>query len=366
MKAAIICFTGNGLRTAVRAARALDGYSPRIWIKKKDCSGMEEGAVIWEGSLEEWTRQRFEDSALIVFTGAAGIAVRAIAPHLKGKTVDPAVLCVDEKASFVIPLVSGHIGGANEYAAMLADRLGAQAVITTATDINNKFAVDVFARKNALRISDMGIAKRVSSAILDGAKIPFESEFPLAGKMPPCLIAGEKAASDTPATDILASDSPSPEVFVGIHERPKYLSGQDDKDLLRLIPAVISVGAGCRKGTDPAELEAFLKQTLLMEGLREEAVEQICSIDIKENEPAIKALSRSFNVPLKTFTAGELNEAEGDFNASDFVRSVTGTDNVCERSAVLGSAQGTLIVRKRAYNGMTLALAAREWRGSFE
>ena len=353
MRAAVICFTENGMRTALRAGSALGEFDPVIWIRKKDLRNTPGGAVVWEGSLGEWTKQRFKDSGLIIFVGAAGIAVRAIAPYLTSKTVDPAVLCIDEKAAFVIPLASGHLGGANEYALMLAETLEAVPVITTATDINGKFAVDVFAGKNGLKISDMEAAKRISSAVLDGEHILFESEFPVDGQLPSCLETGDGETKG----------GLRPEIFLGIHCPRK--EAQRNRTVLRLVPAVVSVGTGCRRGTEPAALAAFLRRVLAEENLLEESLEMICSIDLKGDEPAVRHLAEVYKVPLLTFSADELSRAEGDFSSSEFVRSVTGADNVCERSAVLGSGCGRLIVKKKAWQGMTLALAVREWRGSF-
>ena len=104
-------------------------------------------------SLGEWTEKQFSESDGLVFIGATGIAVRAIAPCLKDKFQDPAVVVMDEKAKFVIPLLSGHVGGANELAVQIGEVTGAVPVLTTATDVNRKFAVDVFARNQNLLIT---------------------------------------------------------------------------------------------------------------------------------------------------------------------------------------------------------------------
>jgi hypothetical protein len=113
----------------------------------------------WSGSLADFVGGLFEAEAL-VFVGACGIAVRAVAPHVQSKLSDPATLCVDERAQYVIPLLSGHIGGANQLARRLAEALDATPVITTATDVNGRFAVDAWAAetrqtdKTLLRYAD--------------------------------------------------------------------------------------------------------------------------------------------------------------------------------------------------------------------
>ncbi|MBM6685952.1 cobalamin biosynthesis protein CbiG, partial [Faecalicatena contorta] len=120
----------------------------------------------------------------IVFIGAAGIAVRLIAPYIRDKFTDPAVLVLDEGGRFVIPLLSGHVGGANDLARFLARATGAEAVITTATDVNGRFAVDVFAKKCGLVLTDRTKAKDISARILKGEKVGFYSEFPVLGRVP--------------------------------------------------------------------------------------------------------------------------------------------------------------------------------------
>lgn len=159
MKIGVICFTARGCRTALELREVLTGPEEgdpqenqiRVWCKKKDFIPPK-GIERVEGSLREWTGQQFERNEALIFVGATGIAVRAIAPFLEGKTKDPAVLTVDELGHFVISLVSGHLGGANELCRRAAEKLGAVPVITTATDLNRQFAVDVFAKKNGLQI----------------------------------------------------------------------------------------------------------------------------------------------------------------------------------------------------------------------
>ena len=133
--------------------------------------------------LKNGQEEDFEDCDAIVFIGACGIAVRSIAPFVKSKKIDPAVVVVDEQGQFAISLLSGHIGGANELTEEIAEILRAQSVITTATDLNDKFAVDVFAKKNGCFISDMELAKEISAALLAGKEVGFASDFPWIGEI---------------------------------------------------------------------------------------------------------------------------------------------------------------------------------------
>ena len=119
-----------------------------------------------KGCLQAWTQEHFRKGNVLVYIGACGIAVRAIAPFLKGKDTDPAVIVMDEKGQNVIPILSGHLGGANAWAQKLSQITGGQAVLTTATDVNGLFSVDVFAAVNDLSIDDLGKAASFSAQLL--------------------------------------------------------------------------------------------------------------------------------------------------------------------------------------------------------
>ncbi len=343
MITSVVCFTANGTQTARRTADALG--TDRIWLKKKGAQPPEGIELLSEG-LQDWTAQRFADSDCIVYVGATGIAVRAVAPFLKSKKTDPAVLCIDEKGTYVIPLVSGHIGGANELALKVAGQIGAIPVVTTATDLNGRFAVDVFARRNGLVITDMTLAKEISARILDGEKIGFVSDFPMDGVRPAELC--DPGQGEQIGIRISVRRSPAPE--------GRWLT---------LIPPAVVAGIGCRRGKEAEELRAFFTEVFCENELYEEACCRICSIDLKKDEEGLIALAKDLGIEFDTFTSEQLAAVEGEFTPSTFVSSKTGVDNVCERSAVLGS-QGELIFRKTARNGMTAAAALREWRGNYE
>lgn len=353
---AIICFTGRGCATASRIREILGKGS--VWVKMKADRSFRDVQPL-EGKLSDWTGERFKDSDLIIFVGATGIAVRSIAPYLQSKKTDPAVLCVDEAGTFVISLVSGHIGGANREAERLAKELGAVPVITTATDLNGKFAVDVFAADNGLFISDLSLAKYISAVILDGDRIPVRSEFPMVGELPEELFYAGQA--DQKEQEHLS-------LQIGIHDYGM-------RNTLYLVPDIVTVGVGCRKDKEPEELLRFINRLLEKNRIHPAAVEQIATIDIKRDEPAVQAAASHFGVKLRTFDAQTLRSCPGDFSASEFVNRTVGVDNVCERSAVLGAmemekewdrseqpGQIELIVKKTASDGMTVAMAVRKWR----
>jgi len=151
-------------------------------------------------SLAAWTAERFSRDDALVYVGATGIAVRAIAPHVRDKFSDPAVVSVDEAGAFAVPLLSGHVGGANDLARAVAAVTGGQAVVSTATDVNGLFAVDEWAARNNLAIVERSVAKQVSAALLEGRAVGFFTDESLSWDVPAGVVpvaSGETGAVPT-------------------------------------------------------------------------------------------------------------------------------------------------------------------------
>lgn len=333
MEVWIVSYTARGRDTAERAADALErtGHVCRRFALPKFQKAGDEPLTV---SASEWAKDGFQAADALLFVCASGIAVRAIAPWITDKKTDPAVLVLDEKATFAIPLLSGHLGGANALAERLAEALGATPVVTTATDINGLFAVDVFAKKNRLFITDMDLAKQVSAALLNGEPVGFSSDLPVSGALPIGLTAGDAEIG----------------VCVSRERRTPY------EKTLWLIPQRFALGVGCRRGKDPDAFDAFVRRELSAHGVSPAELFCIASIDLKRDEPAILAFAQANGLPFETFSADGLNAVPGTFSGSAFVKETTGTDCVSERAAVK-AAQGELTVRKIAEDGMTFALA---------
>lgn len=298
--------------------------------------------------VAEWTRKWFDQMDGLVYIGAAGIAVRAVAPCLKDKMTDPAVVVIDEKGEYVVSLLSGHIGGANELAVTLADMLGAVPVITTASDVRQKTAVDVWAKTRGLGLSDRTLAKQVAAAILDGGPVGFYSDYPLLEPVPEGFCQGRLCRMNVWVT---ARIKPEETDLVA------RFSGEDSR-ILRLIPRTLTVGVGCRRGVEGEKIMQAVTGAVERANLDLKAVANIASIDIKKEEEGICTVAGRLGVPFLTFSSEELNEVPGMFTPSDFVKQVTGTDNVCERSALAGAGTGArLLGKKQAADGVTVAIA---------
>lgn len=285
------------------------------------------------GNLKETVKRHFTDDA-VIFIGAVGIAVRSIAPYIKDKFCDPAVLVIDELGRYVIPLLSGHVGGANELANYIGEALSAAPIITTATDINGTFAVDIFAKKNNLLISSRKLAKDVSAALLDNNCIDIDSDI--------------KNIDVKELRKKLNPKNKACDIKVRITDRIY------DDTVLTLIPKNLYIGVGCKKNTDADKMWDFVNDIFRLEGLDIRAVKSIGSIDIKRDEDAVKNLANRLNVPFLTFTKDELNSVSGDFFESEFVRKTVGVGNVCERAVCIQC--NNLIVKKTAREGMTVAI----------
>lgn len=135
-------------------------------------------------SLADWGKQHFAQDDCLIFVGSAGIAVRTIGPLAVSKKTDPAVLVVDDRLQYVIPILSGHLGGANAIACRLAAMTGAEAVLTTATDVHRKLAPDVFAQRNGLKLQDFTAAKLVAAALVRGETITIYTDAAVEGAVP--------------------------------------------------------------------------------------------------------------------------------------------------------------------------------------
>lgn len=316
-------------------------------------------------SLADWTREGFQRAQALVFIGACQIAVRAIAPCVHSKLTDPAVVVIDETGRYVIPLLGGHAGGANDLASHLSGRLGAHAVLTTATDRRHAFAPDSWAAETGLGVVNPEAVKRISAAVLDGEQI-------LIG------VCGK----DTPEGGAAS--------FGSLH---------CDGDMLRLVPRTVVIGAGCRRGIDPDHLEQCFLAFCARHGIEAASVLCLASIDLKKEEPALLSLAGRRKLLFRTYSARQLMETEGAYSSSGFVLQTTGTDNVCERAAVRAALEldmetweegsfgdgtedagmpegagsgmetegaGRLMIPKEAWEGVTLAASRvtqiRSWR----
>lgn len=308
----------------------LNSWMPQRFRSGEDISGMPncESAKL---ALEEL----FSVVDALIFIGACGIAVRMIAPLLASKLTDPAVLVMDERGQFVIPLLSGHIGGANELAEKLAQWINGTAVVTTATDVCGKPAVDVFASAH-----DLAILPREKDRIKE-----------LSARM----------LADEPVGALVEPDC-------------GFLIGEDVSlapftQTLHLLPRNLIVGIGCKRGTSVTALETFVKAQLEACGKSAYQIYALASISLKQDEKGLLELARKLGTRFWTFPAEELEAQKGAFHDSDFVKDQVGVGNVCERAAMAAAKKAGFADEKMRFeeicrlakvsdSGMTLAVVS--------
>lgn len=352
MQVSVISFTRNGLELSEKIEKSFIDWQIKLYTKYKleVLEGSSQIIYVSQG-ISEWAGEQMSQKNVLVFIGACGIAVRAISTYVKDKLQDSPVLVMDEQGRYVIPLLSGHIGGANDIANILAERLQATPVITTATDVNRRFAVDLFAQKNGLKIVNKdGIAK-ISSKILDGKTITVaieEGHWDGVGIVPEQI-------------EIVDLDS---EI-----EKDIVIKTENEMDKAELIlqPKEYIIGIGCKRGKEEDKLIRWIQKSLEEAGIFMEQVYALASIDRKKDEEGLLRISQREGIPFLTYSAEELERVTGSLHESEFVKKTVGVSNVCERAALYACGEeGRLVYEKHAEDGMTIAIAKRKWSVSFD
>lgn len=284
---------------------------------------------------------------LIIFISATAIAVRAIAPCLINKAEDPAVVVVDEAGRFAISLLSGHLGGANEFTDEIAGHLGSQAVITTATDGRGITAFDNLARKLGWHIENLPALKQISAALLEGREIIFYSRqhFSL-------VLEGNIYITDS-LEDLARAEHGA----VIVDNRLESLPVPKGVPKITLRPRNVAAGIGCRRGIPAEAIISAVEKACADAGIALQSLSCLASGEFKADETGLIEAARYFAVPLKIFTREEILPAIGDSSTSAFVEKQVGVGAVAEPCARLGSQGGKIILSVKRDNGITIALA---------
>jgi len=276
-----------------------------------------------------------------IFIMASGIVVRTIAPLIKDKRTDPAVVVLDEKGRFAVSLLSGHLGGANKIAKEVADFLGGQAVITTASDVNGLPSIDLWAKENGLLIENWNALPHIATRFLINGKLKVYSEVEI--KMPNGFLRTDKPSS----ADMLITN--------------KQFKNQNSKfkNKIYLRPKNLIIGIGCNSGTSADEIEDAVKRALAEKKLSFLSIHSVATIDIKADEKGLNEFVRAYGFPIKTFTANELNTLNA-IQKSALVFKATGAYAVAEPAALLASGADELLVRKQKQGNVTVAVSEQK------
>ena len=324
-KIALITVTKKGVEQAKKIEKIYTKALIDIYTMEKFSDGC---TIAIKGSFREQVGEIFSEYKSIIFITAVGIAVRAIAPYIKTKDVDPCVLVIDEGNDFVIPILSGHLGGGNELAQDISQSIGAYPLITTSSDISGKIAVDTLAQKINGKLESLESAKKVTSLI----------------------VAGERVSIKVPQN----IDNNNPSGVIVISNREKI-------EVTQIIPKNISIGIGCKKDTPKEKIIEIIEKTLKSLNISTKAIRVMGTVDIKKDEVGIIESAKYFNVPLKIISRDKIKKIEDRFETSDFVRKTIGVGAVSAPCSILASErEGKLLIEKSKFQGITVSVYEEE------
>lgn len=346
MKTAVIALTRNGAELAFKVGSAIDGdvYAKDDYINKFIFNSGFVLAHPFTSDFGKLVKKLFHNYEGLVFIMACEIVVRGIAPYIKSKEEDPAVVVVDEMGRFAVSLLSGHMGGANNLAGTVAAITGGVPVITTSTDTNNIIAFDVFAKKNNCVIENIGELKHISSELVSGGIVSFYTDCRLSGILPPNIICYEPGQNCKVA------------VVLSNKEKVWVIANK----VLYLRPRNLIIGIGCKKGKSKEEIERAVIHFLRRNGRSILSLRCLASLEIKAEEKGILDFCREKEIEYVTVSTEEIRSVESKFSTSEFVRKVTGVGNVAEACAVISGENSRLVCPKTVYNGITLTLAEED------
>jgi cobalt-precorrin 5A hydrolase len=299
--------------------------------------------------LKEFTKELFEKYDNLIFIMAVGITVRVIAPYIKDKTKDPAVVSIDEKGNYVVSILSGHLGGANRLTEKIAKEINALPIITTASDVLETKSVDMIAFDEGLRINNMNKAKTITSIIVNGSKVGVLSRVHLKENLPDEYILYESL--EALEKDFLKNIIRGA-LIIDIYE------SKITKNIptAYLIPKNIVIGIGCRKGKAGEKILNFINKSLDELSIFEKSVKTISSAWIKKNEEGIMQVAEKLKADVKFFDKVQIEDVQDKFENSKFVMKTLGVGNVADSCGFLASNRGKNIMKKKKKNGITLSI----------
>lgn len=348
-KLAVLALTSGGADLAGFLASQLGAglYLPgRLKGRQQQAAGRLPAHTTYFDQFGDTVERLFVTCSELVFIMATGIVVRTIAPLLRSKQSDPAVVVMDEAGQFAISLVSGHVGGANDLARYCATLTGGVPVVTTATDVRNKPAVDVLAQKlNCVPVPGDNV-KKINRALAEGETVWLASRWTL----PPVFTRGFA----------LAAPPPGEWKVVVTPELP----AREEKTLY-LLPRNLVVGIGCRRGVPGEVLIEAMEKVLAGVPAGPIRVRLLATVDIKMDEEGIYQAARYYGVRVHFVTREEIKKMAGTYQESLFVKKAVGVGGVCEPAAMVAANQGQIIVPKRKEGSVTVAVAEEKlwWWG---
>ncbi len=350
---AIFALTKGGLRLALKLKAHWADSLLYLPGRLQDRASANPDTIYFE-SFRAAFAGAFKTHPAIICIMAAGIVVRSLNGLTASKFSDPAVVVVDEKGTYAISLLSGHLGGANRLSLEVAKCLGGQAVITTATDVNGCLAIDLLAQRINALIRPTQNIKTINRCLAEGEQVNIYSPWPLRTG----LLQGLRPCT-WPYKGPLPNRGCSKNMFKGpavvlAAQRPMAGVGAD---ILFLNPRNLSLGVGCRRGVDYKQLYQGVGCVLDGFGIDTRCLSNLASVDIKREEPALKELANYLNLPFLTYSKGDIEGLDGTYIPSELVKRKIGVGGVCEPAARLAAQTGITIVAKQIIGAVTISVA---------
>ncbi|WP_430734770.1 cobalt-precorrin 5A hydrolase [Halodesulfovibrio aestuarii] len=345
---AIYAVTPKGVTLAHRIAGSLGGS---VFVPMRMLGTSPVAHEVGFKNLRECVTKSFSEFSAHVFITAAGIAVRAIAPHLVSKDVDPAVVVMDQNGHHIVSLLSGHLGGANDLAKVIEQLTGGVAVITTATDTEKLPTLDLIAVKAGCAIHNLSAVKHVNGALLAGEKVLLDDPADILG-----IKHSTVAEFFIPAELAPLSKDPLPSVVVSWRSAKAL---EPEENTLLLHPKVLCVGVGSKRGAPKEAVLELINEVFTKRNLAIESIAYLTSVDAKVDEEGIIEAAEELDVPFVTFAADVLDAVDVP-NPSDTPKQAVGTKSVAEAAALHCASlkhKARLIVEKEKGDGVTCAVA---------
>ncbi len=356
---AIYAITRHGLSIANRLLEHLSNAD--LYVSQKLRGDAPSTAQVLPLPFAPILQKTFPHYDCHIFIVSIGAVVRMIAPLLESKKVDPAVVCIDDAAQFAVCVLSGHVGRGNAFTERIAEICGARAVITTASDVLGTLTVDILGRDLGWSLDDpdrnvtKGCATVVNSDPVAFIQEAGEPEWwPQEKALPQCVryfAALDAVDPDSFEILLVASDREFRESY------PRHWA-----KAVVYRPKTLIVGVGCDRGADTEMVQRGVARMLQHNALSSKCVKAIATIDKKRDEISLVTLAASFNCPLLTFSAQELDAVPAIENPSETVRFFVGTRGVAEPAALLAAGATKLLVPKQIYTeegaGRSMTVAA--------
>jgi precorrin-4 C11-methyltransferase len=351
---AIVTLTRGGTRTGEQLHARLPGsllYAPERFVSSEP----PDGVVAYAASVRQVLQSAFRRHSALIAVMAGGIVVRQLAPLLESKRTDPAVVVVDERGEHAISLLSGHQGGANRLARRVADALGGTPVLTTSSDVQGLPAVDLLGREDGWVIERDEHLTAVSAALVNGDPVGVVQE------------AGDASWWPDPTPENLARYATAAALREAAPAAALLITPrQVPDDVLDAVPHAVvyrppclAVGVGCNRDTPADELLDGIDRTLDDTGLAAASVCCVATIEDKADEDGIIEACEARGWPLRIFSREAVAQVEAVPNPSVWAERVLGVPGVAEPSALLAAETETLLVEKRKFRNVTVALALR-------